>query len=1096
MLGTPAWRRGAGPWQRLTNRDAALLARLALDGPQARSGLAAWLWPGVLLPRAHANLRQRLFRLRRLGGGLVDESGEGVALADVVRCDVWRDGCSDDAEFAAPLLGGLVDEDGAGLQGWIDASRRQWAARRADLMAGLAARHESAGALAAALVLTERLLALEPLLEHAWRRLMRLHALRGDRAAALAAFERCEQVLRNELGVKPAPETQALLHRLDTAVMPAPGAPAPLPQPPLVGRVAERHAIAAAWQAGSGFVLTGEAGLGKSRLLADAATAGPGRVLVSARPGDEAVPYAALVRLLRRLHRVATRPDALWPEGAARSELARLLPELGPAPAAPGLEALLHDAIQSVFAAAPAAGVQAVLFDDLQHADPGTFAVLRSAAAAPGLRWGFASRPDPGHGLADWLASSARLQPVRLAPLSTADLHSLLAAWQLPGVQPAALAPALARHCGGNPLFVLETLKHLLHHGGAGALGPGGLPLPASVEAVLAQRLARLSHSAQALARVVAVAGADFSVELAAEVLGTGVVALASPWSELLAGQVLRDEPGAPATAHASADLFAHEAVRDAVLRGLPLALRGPLHAGIATALSAQDAPPQRVARHHAAAGQPGRAAAQLLVAAAQALHLGRTAERLAHLRQAAAWFTQAADASAAFDAQVAAVEACLAHEGVAPALALAGDLLPHAATGAQRRALRLAQAGVALSAYDVPLLLSAAAAALAETEPNTEDGMAARALLAAGHALSGDTQKALATVQSLRPKLKRVRSSLRAADLWGHCAVVYNSAGMTGDCMAALQQQQQLAQRAGHAEMQACALSSLSGQYVALGESERAINAGLEAAALHRRMGAEHAALSTEINLVIAYIGTSRLRDARVLLDDATPALARGSGDSDLRCMLADLSAEIWLRCGQPQRALDELVFEPSSGLNLARRLNRGVIRATAAQLQGRPDVATALWHGLRALMPPGLGTGLRLRARVLASVVLAPEAARAELDVLLQQARRTSFPAGEALALMRRAAWALRSGDLAPARADVLALLRLGPRALHLYVSEAELRALVCQVLAACGAVAQARTQRQAAQTWVRQQVQPQLPDGTLDSWRAHPAHQAIWA
>lgn len=1092
LLGVPAWRRTPADWQPLTTKDAALLARLALEGPQTRSGPAAWLWPGVRLPRAHANLRQRLFRLRRLGGGLIDESGEGLGLAGAVQCDVWRDACSDDADFASALLSGVVDDDSAGLRGWIEETRSQWLARRADLMTGLAARHESTGALAAALALTERLLALEPLLEHAWRRLMRLHAQRGDRAAALAAFERCEQVLRDELGVKPAAETQALLHQLESATPPQPGAPASLPPPPLVGRVVERQAMAAAWQAGQAFVLVGEAGLGKSRLLSDLAVAGPARVLESARPGDEAVPYAALVRLLRRMQRVASRADALWPQGAARAELARLLPELGPAPAAPGLEALLHGAIESVFAAAPGAGVQAVLFDDLHHADPATRAVLRSVAATPGLRWGFASRPGAGGELVDWLASSARLQPVILAQLTPEDLHKLLLAWRLPGVQPALLAPALARHCGGNPLFVLETLKHLLHHGTGDALATGPLPLPASVEAVLAQRLARLGERAQAVARVAAVAGADFTVELAAAVLGSTTLGLADPWAELLAGQVLCD---APASA-GSADVFAHEAVRDAVLRGLPQALRGPLHARIAAALAGQGAPPQRVARHHAAAGQPGLAAVQSLAAAAQALHLGRTAERLAHLRQAAAWFEQATETAAAFDAQVLSIEACLAHEGVAQALALAGALMPQAATRAQRRALRLAQAGVALAAYDVPLLLAAAAAARADATPGSDDALSARALLAAGQALGDDTEPALRAVKSLRTSLRRVRSPLRAADLWGHCAVVYNSAGRTADCMAALQHQHRLAQQAGHAEMQASALSSLSGQYTALGDGHRAITAGLEAVALHRRMGAEHAAVTTEINLVIAYIGGSRLRDARALLDSTVPALARSSADSDLRYLLADLSADIWLRCGQPQRALDELSAEPAAGLNLARRLNRCAMRATAAQMLGHGDEASALWHALRALVPSGPGTGLRLRARALASVVLAPAAARAELDAVVQQARDTQFPAGEALALMRRAAWALRSGDHRQARADALALVRLRPRALHLFVCEAELRALVCQVLAVTGPAAQARAQRKAALDWVAHQLLPQLPDGMQHSWRAHPAHQALWA
>ena len=64
LLGVAAWRVGESPWRVLAHKNTAWLARLALHGEQPRSAMAAWLWPEGELPRAHANLRQRLFRLR------------------------------------------------------------------------------------------------------------------------------------------------------------------------------------------------------------------------------------------------------------------------------------------------------------------------------------------------------------------------------------------------------------------------------------------------------------------------------------------------------------------------------------------------------------------------------------------------------------------------------------------------------------------------------------------------------------------------------------------------------------------------------------------------------------------------------------------------------------------------------------------------------------------------------------------------------------------------------------------------------------------------------------------------------------------------
>ena len=65
---------------------------------------------------------------------------------------------------------------------------------------------------------------IDPLAEHAQRRLMRLHYLRGDRASAIAAFERFEQRLKDELGTRPSAETIELLATIEGAVAPRAGA--------------------------------------------------------------------------------------------------------------------------------------------------------------------------------------------------------------------------------------------------------------------------------------------------------------------------------------------------------------------------------------------------------------------------------------------------------------------------------------------------------------------------------------------------------------------------------------------------------------------------------------------------------------------------------------------------------------------------------------------------------------------------------------------------------------------------------------------------------------------------------------------------------
>src|SRR6185369_4704278 len=167
--------------------------------------------------------------------------------------------------------------------------------------------------------------------------------------------------------------------------------------------------------------------------------------------------------------------------------------------------------------------------DDLHFADTASVEALQ-VLLERNLRLVLACRSDEvgeaAKALFDALVSSGTGRIAELAPLGPAEVTELVASLEIDGVDAMRLGPGIARHTGGNPLFVLETLKALLLEGRA-ASGEIRLPAAGNVTALISRRLSKLSPEAVRIARCAAVAGQYFSAELAAHVLGVRPLDLA-----------------------------------------------------------------------------------------------------------------------------------------------------------------------------------------------------------------------------------------------------------------------------------------------------------------------------------------------------------------------------------------------------------------------------------------------------------------------------------------------------------------------------------------------------------------------------------------
>ncbi len=838
LLAAPTLVRPDGTVLSLERKDAALLALLAFDGPTSRSRAAALLWPDAEVDKARNSLRQRLFRLRRAAGADLVEPDEGLRLADRVQHNLGSPAqqlAEDPNAAAGDLLGACTYEDCPELEDWVRVAREHWRAMRRDALAELAAKREADGHIARALVYAERLLAEDPVSEQAHRLAMRLHYRRGDRAAALAAYDRCRSALQRELGAEPDAETVALAQLILRAdALPGMASktrrPAAILRPPrLIGRDTEWRALERGWEAGLPVLISGDAGVGKSRLLGDFAQA-RSVPMVGGRPGDARVPYAVLARLLRvvlRTEGVIRIDDGL--DDFVKSELARVLPELGAAPVGPLVEARFRSAVVQALSARQAAGLAGLAIDDLHFADEATLELFPQLVI-PDLRWiGAVRGSECPASIAAWLRAEGgqRLVEVPLVPLSESAVRELLESLALPEINAPALAGAIARHTGGNPFFVLETLNALVEGGGADAVS-NRLPTPTSVGALIERRLAQLSAPALKLARVAALAGAEFSAALAAHVLQKHPLDLAEAWSELETAQVIRGQT------------FAHDLIYEVALRSVPQPIAQLLQLGIAEYLESQGTPAASLAQHWADAGEWSRAARAHMRAASEARRTSRRLSEVEHCEAAFACFDRAGESAAAFDARCASIESLILVRGVERANIVIDALLAEAHSDGQRATALTARATAALMAVDHVTGIASAreAFALAERLDSLWPRFEAARLWAVGLAQADRSDEALSVIEPFEALVQDKGTREQRGRFWADYAYVLNSARKlrrTADALArAIDNARALGDLAELAEL----TSNLATVQGNLGDIGQALEHALRARALQSEIG------------------------------------------------------------------------------------------------------------------------------------------------------------------------------------------------------------------------------------------------------------------
>jgi tetratricopeptide (TPR) repeat protein/transcriptional regulator with XRE-family HTH domain len=400
----------------------------------------------------------------------------------------------------------------------------------------------------------------------------------------------------------------------------------------LAGRDAEMAQIRQ-FLAGAGppvLLLAGEPGMGKTRLLEEAASRAAGGGWGVARGGclrraqDAYAPLSgALDDALQRL------PDGQRAEALRQAgRLDLLLPELAP-PGAPGpgeggvtagvrpeqqRRLLVSSAGRLLRAVAGPAGTLLIL-DDLHWAGPDAVDLLDALLAAGGspLRVVGAYRDSetPAR-LGEFVADLARASLVRvlpLGPLTDADAGRLLLQLAPEEKQQPTVLPAIVRRAGGVPFFLISYAEQVRGGGQGGA----SLAVPWTVAQVIGQRVAALPGPAKELLSVAAVAGQVVPYTLLAQVTSSDDEQVLEAVETALEARLLAEDGP-------DGYRFTHDLIRETVEDGLSAARRRRLHRRIAQALEHQPgASAEALAFHFSHSGEDGAAAGYLELAGDQA---------------------------------------------------------------------------------------------------------------------------------------------------------------------------------------------------------------------------------------------------------------------------------------------------------------------------------------------------------------------------------------------------------------------------------------------------------------------------------------------
>ena len=408
-------------------------------------------------------------------------------------------------------------------------------------------------------------------------------------------------------------------------------------------------------------LVEGPSGIGKSRFLheiaGDAEWRGLTVLRAESRPDDELHAYGALRTAFESgVTRLRAQQLGVVLHDFVLADLAKVAPSLGVwlAPAAgPGTPARgesqhrMARSLRRALLAMAELNPTVLIVDDVQWADDASLALL--AALAPELA---------DHGLllclgyrdiearereSLWtqiltLDASQRQERIELGGLDPGNVTRLVEESLGGAVVPAEMSEGLFLETGGNPLFILETLRSWQEHTQSQIsadvtptemMGTSELPISGGVAQTLARRLSGLDDKGRAVLEIAAVRGETGSPAALAEIAELDELTVLTAIEKMITrGLLAESEHGY---------MFAHHQIRRVVLDGLETPRMRSIHAAVADEIE-RETPDQveQLAHHYVAAGAGEKAARYSFLAGLRAMSLSAFETALHHFDNAA----------------------------------------------------------------------------------------------------------------------------------------------------------------------------------------------------------------------------------------------------------------------------------------------------------------------------------------------------------------------------------------------------------------------------------------------------------------------------